>query len=173
MSPILSEVYFLLCYSTRKCRCGQSGRPEILHPCHEYEYENEYEYEYEYEVISLHFAGFRCALQHPFRGAKAATPLGLPGWRDPYRVRGKPSVLQQPTGYTPSASRSLSSSLREGAKGTSCQREAESLPYGWRYETMRCTSQRKALPLPVRTVLKRSHPCCIFIRACASCPLNS
>ena len=30
--------------------------------------------------------------------------------------------LQQPTDYTPSASHSLSSSLREGAKGTSCQR---------------------------------------------------
>ena len=30
--------------------------------------------------------------------------------------------LQQPTEFTPSASRSLSSSLREGAKGTSCQR---------------------------------------------------
>ena len=33
--------------------------------------------------------------------------------------------LQQPTEYTPSASHSLSSSLREGAKGTSCQRAGQ------------------------------------------------
>ena len=46
--------------------------------------------------------------------------FGLPGWR-PLQWLCKTIVYYHPTGYTPSASRSLSSSLREGAKGTSCR----------------------------------------------------
>ena len=47
---------------------------------------------------------------------------------------------------TPSASRSLSSSLREGAKGASRQREAKSLPYRVRWKSLACSNQRGTLP---------------------------
>ena len=53
---------------------------------------------------------------------------------DPYSWLCKTIVYYHPTGYTPSASRSFGSSLREGAKAASPQREAKSLPYGWRCE---------------------------------------
>ena len=54
---------------------------------------------------------------------RAAAPLGSTASR-PLQGAGETIGLQQPTGYTPSASRSLSSSLREGAKGASHQETA-------------------------------------------------
>ena len=72
--------------------------------------------------------------------------FGLQGWR-PLQWLCKTIVYYHPTGYTPSASRSFGSSLREGAKAASPQREAKSLPY-------RCSINRKCIPFiePLRCV---------------------
>ena len=77
-------MYFLFCYFTRKNRGGQSGRPEILPPCHEYEYENEYEYDYEYDYEYEYegdFAAFRGISLHfapPGKWGWHEVPLGFP-----------------------------------------------------------------------------------------------
>ena len=67
--------------------------------------------------------------------------------RRPLQWLCKTIVYYHPTGYTPSASRSFGSSLREGAKAALPQREAKSLPYG-------CGINRKGIPFsrPLRCV---------------------
>ena len=63
--------------------------------------------------------------RQPFNEPLYCVGFGSPGWR-PLQGVGETIGLQQPTWYTPSASYSLSSSLREGAKGTSCRRQQKS-----------------------------------------------
>ena len=73
------------------------------------------------------------------------------------RLRASPTGMAKTRGCVPvNAAHSLSfatlsSSLREGAKGTSCQREAKSLPYGYGgNHSPTATNERHPLRQPVR-----------------------
>ena len=70
------------------------------------------------------------AASSPFKGAKAASPLGSPGWRPLQGCGRNHWIAAANGGHSLRQPVRAASSLKEGAKGTSCQREAASLPYG-------------------------------------------